>query len=141
MYKIDEKSFIIICEGKAEAFKILLELAGYTKKDFCEYMEIKEDDINDDIVPQWAINYLKDLINADLIHLGYIIKDNKILGLMGDYNEVDTKIKTLTNESQITGTQPIVIKSSIVTEDGAFKIKYLTNAEKILKDFISNQIK
>lgn len=137
MYKINEKSFTISCESKTEAFKILLELAGYTKESFCNYMGVQEQDLEE--VPVWAENYLKDLINADIVHLGYIMKDNKVAGIMGGYNELTKTIEQLTGKSELTGTQPLTIKDSIVTEDGAIKIKYFVNAENILNNFILSQ--
>lgn len=137
MYKINEKSFTVSCENKEEAFKILLELAGYTKASFCNYMGVQEQDL--EVVPVWAENYLKDLINANLVHLGYIMKDNKVAGIKGGFDEIESTIKQLTGESLISGTQPLTIKDSIVTEIGTIQIKYFANAENILNNFILTQ--
>lgn len=134
MYKIDEKSFTIVCETKEEAFIILLQLTGYTKESFSSYMAVQVEDLEE--VPQWALNYLVDLINAELIHLGYIMKDNKVAGIMGEYNEIEKSIENLLNEGNTEGSQPLKINKSIITEDGSIKIKFLVNAENILKDFL-----
>jgi len=135
MHKIDEKSFTVIANTSKQAFDILLRLSNYDKASFSTYMGVDIETLEEP--PQWAFKYLQDLINADLIHLGYIMKDTKTAGIMFDYNETQKTITQLVGQSQLTGNQPVTIKSSIITEDGSIKAKYLVYAEEILLDFIS----
>jgi len=143
-FKIKTKSFIITTETDKEALTILLRLLGLDIGSFGLYMGVSEEDIiltDDDgvqTVALWAINYLKDLINAELIHLGYQAKDIKAQGLFVDYDEIVFSVTQAITDGAVTGSQPITInKDAIITEAGAIKAKFLVNAQYILEDFLA----
>ena len=142
-YKISTKSFTITAQTDKEALDILLKLLGHDIASFSSYMGATEQEViitdNDgnETVAIWAINYLKDLLNAELVHLGYTTKDLKAQGIFGGYNDAEFSIKQTRAAGSITESQPLVINtSSIITEAGTIKIKYLANAEAILQDFL-----
>ncbi len=137
MYKIKKESFNIVTDTEKEAFNILLKIAGYTKKSFSEYMGIEVLEI--DKPPKWAINYLVDVIDANLVHLGYVMKDTKITGLLGIYDGLVEDITKSLNKSELTKNQPITINKDIIREDGAIKAYFIVNIEYILKEFIKNK--
>ena len=143
-FKIKTKSFIITTETDKEALTILLRLLGLDIGSFGLYMGVSEEDIiltDDDgvqTVALWAINYLKDLINAELIHLGYQATDIKAQGLFVDYDEIVFSVTQAITDGAVTGSQPITInKDAIITEAGAIKAKFLVNAQYILEDFLA----
>jgi hypothetical protein len=136
MHKIDTPSFQIVAETKQEAFNILLKVTGYDVGSFSKYMGIDLQILED--APQWAINYLKDIVNAELKHLGYFIKDTKTTGLKSAYDVADSIVNDLINNGTIT-MQPFKIKSSIVSEDaGNVEIRYLINAQDILSKIVAD---
>lgn len=134
MADIKKDSFRVLTDTDAGAFDILLKLTGHTKASFGKYMDIDVTILDEP--PKWAYNYLQDIIEVNLIHLGYIMKDTKVSGLMGVYNSLVDKINVEVNAGTLTGNQPITINSSIITEDGPIKASFLVNAENILKDFL-----
>ena len=143
-YKISTKSFTITAQTDKEALTILLKLLGQDIASFSSYMGVTEqeviipDDDGNETVAIWAINYLKDLLNAELVHLGYTTKDLKAQGIFGGYNDIEFSIKQARDAGAITESQPLVINTdAIITEAGTIKIKYLANAEAILQDFLS----
>ena len=143
-YKISTKSFTITAQTDKEALTILLKLLGQDIASFSSYMGVTEqeviipDDDGNETVAIWAINYLKDLLNAELVHLGYTAKDLKAQGIFGGYNDIEFSIKQARDAGAITESQPLVINTdAIITEAGTIKIKYLANAEAILQDFLS----
>ena len=135
MADIKKSSFKVLTDTDADAFDILLKLTGHTKASFSTYMDINVTELAEP--PKWALNYLQDIIEANLIHLGYIMKDTKVAGLMGTYNILVDAINTEINAGTLTGNQPITINKSIITEDGPIKASFIVNAENILKDFLS----
>ncbi len=144
-YKISTKSFTITAQTDKEALDILLKLLGHDIASFSSYMGATEqeviitDDDGNETVAIWAINYLKDLLNAELVHLGYTTKDLKAQGIFGGYSDIEFSIKQARDAGTITESQPLVINtSSIITEAGTIKIKYLANAEQILENFLSS---
>ena len=142
-FKINTTSFNITTETDIEALTILLRLLGLDIASFGLYMGVSEQDIilTDDegvkTVALWAINYLKDIINAELIHLGYQAKDIKAQGLFVEYDEIVYSVNEAITSGAITESQPLNInKDAILTEAGAIKAKYLVNAQNILQDFL-----
>ena len=142
-HSIKTKSFTIKTETEKEALTILLKLTGRNIASLSSYMGVSEEDIilvDDDgveTVALWAINYLKDLADVELVHLGYVIKDLKALGLFVDYDEIAYSVTKAIAEETVIGSQPITInKDIIVTEAGSIKAKYLVNAQSILQDFL-----
>ena len=142
--QIKAKSFNITTETEKEALTILLRMFSLNIASFCLYMEVSEEDIiltDDDgveTVALWAINYLKDIINAELIPLGYQIKDIKAQGLFVDYDEIVYSVNEAITSGAITESQPLSInKDAILTEAGAIKAKFLVNAQSVLEDFLT----
>jgi len=142
-YKIKMKSFTVTTETDKEALTILLSVLGLNMSSFGSYMGMSDEDIiltnNDGIqtVAIWAINYLKDLLNIELIHLGYQAKDIKAQGLFADYDNIVTRITEMLTNGTSVGSQPITInKDAILTEAGAINAKYLVRSVDVLNDFI-----
>jgi len=143
-FKIKTKSFNITTETDIEALTILLRLLGLDIASFGSYMGVSEQDIiitDDDgvkTVALWAINYLKDLINAELIHLGYQTKDIKAQGLFVEYDEIVFSVNEAITSGAITESQPLSINTKdIITEAGSIKAKFIVNAQSVLEDFLS----
>jgi len=143
-YYIKTKSFEITTETQKEALDILLKLTGQNIASFGSYMGVSEQDIitaDDDgfeIVATWAINYLKDLVNAELIHLGYQAKDIKAQGLFVEYDDIVYSVTEAVTNQTVKGSQPLTINTdAIITEAGAIKAKYLVNAKSVLEDFLT----
>jgi len=131
MLKTETSSYILRTKDEKERLELLLRLNNFSKESFCIYMGIEADILND--IPQWAVNYLKDMLDANLSHLGYVIKDTKTDGML-------KPIKTLVNNfsQDITTNQdnyiPIEIKEDIVSEQGDIKVSYIANIEAILRE-------
>ena len=143
-YKISTKSFTITAQTDKEALDILLKLLGHDIASFSSYMGATEqeviitDDDGNETVAIWAINYLKDIINAELIHLGYQVKDIKAQGLFVEYDEIVSSVNKALTSGAITGSQTLSInKDAIITEAGAIKAKFLVHAQSILEDFLT----
>ena len=143
-YKISTKSFTITAQTDKEALDILLKLLGHDIASFSSYMGATEqeviitDDDGNETVAIWAINYLKDIINAELIHLGYQAKDIKAQGLFVEYDEIVSSVNKALTSGAITESQPLSInKDAIITEAGAIKAKFLVHAQSILEDFLT----
>jgi len=143
-YKVTMHSFTVVTDTEEELLLILLKFAGMSLDSFADYMKVKKEDLIKKekdapaAVPRWAINYLKDLLNAELIHLGYTAKDLKAQGIFGGYSDLEAAINKAKSNDAVSGTQPLVINvSSILTEAGTIKIKLLANAEDILQDYIN----
>jgi len=134
MYKIDLLTFRIITATKKEAFNILLEMLDHSESSFASYMDIDIETLEEP--PQWALNYLADVLNIELEHLGYQIKDLKATGLKVPYDNAQDKLQELIEKGIVDIDLPIEIKSSIITEAGAIKSRLLINAENILKRFL-----
>jgi len=143
-FKIITTGFNITTETDKEALTILLKLIGQDIASFSSYMGVSVEEViltDDDgvqTVALWAINYLKDLINAELIHLGYVTKDIKAQGLFVDYDNIVFSVNEAITSGAITGSQPLTInKDAIITEAGAIKAKFIVNAQYILEDFLA----
>jgi hypothetical protein len=145
-YKINTESFTIAVETDQEALSILLKLLGLNMGSFCSYIGVEEQEVlvkNEEeveVVAKWAIVYLRDMLNAELVHLGYVTKDLKAQGIFGGYSNLEAEINKERASGGLSGTQPIVINTKdIITEAGAIKIRYIANAENLLQDFLNNK--
>ena len=135
MYKIKTDSFTLTADTKKDAFNLLLKLSGLKISDLSKYMEVSIEELQN--APQWAINYLKDIINAELVHLGYVIKDTKTAGLLYELNRLQKEAQKAITKGTIQGNQPVELNDDIVSESGYIKAGYITRMEDILKDFIN----
>ncbi len=143
-YKISTTGFNITTETDKEALTIMLKLLGLNIASFGSYMGVSDEDIiivdseGVETVALWAINYLKDIINAELIHLGYQAKDIKAQGLFVEYDEIVFSVNEAITSGAIKESQPLSInKDAILTEAGAIKAKFLVNAQSVLEDFLT----
>ena len=142
-YKISTQSFTITAQTDKEALDILLKLLGHDIASFSSYMGVTEQEVvitddGNERVAIWAIKYLKDIINAELIHLGYQAKDIKAQGLFVEYDEIIYSVNEAITSGAITESQPLSInKDAILTEAGAIKAKFLVNAQSVLEDFLT----
>ena len=135
MYKIKTDSFTLTADTKKDAFNLLLKLSGLKISDLSKYIEVSIEELQN--APQWAINYLKDIINAELVHLGYVIKDTKTAGLLYELNRLQKEAQKAITKGTIQGNQPVELNDDIVSESGYIKAGYITRMEDILKDFIN----
>lgn len=135
-YKVQADSFEITSDTKEQALTLLLTLAGLDIDSFSSYMGKTIEEVQE--APQWAENYLKDVIDLNFVHLGYIMKDTKTAGLMGDYNSMEKFVQEHITNGTVTGSQPVKVNANIITEDGSIKASYLVHATDILKDFIAS---
>jgi len=135
MYKIKTDSFTLTADTKRDAFALLLKLSGLKISDLSKYMEVSTEELQN--APQWAINYLKDIINAELIHLGYVIKDTKTTGLLYELKRLQKEAQKAITNGTTQGNQPVELNDDIVSESGYIKAGYITRMEDILKDFIN----
>ncbi len=129
--------FTINCETNEEGFEILLKMSGYTAASFAKYMQVEEKIIKE--TPIWAFKYLEDLLDAELAHLGYVMKDAKVSGIVGTLRNLEKKIKENRAGGTLEGDLPIIIPDTIITESGPIKIHYIARAEQLLENFITNQ--
>jgi hypothetical protein len=137
-FKIDTKSFTLTTETKEEALMLLLKLLGRDIDSFSLYMGVSVEDVKK--APQWAINYLKDILEIEFVHLGYVTKDLKAFGLFFEYKNVANDVNNALTASALTGSRPVVIKTmDIITEECAIKANYIANAVNILNDFLATK--
>ena len=132
MITIERKAFTANADNEVNLLNLLIDIAGFKdRSSFASYMGVDTAILAEN--PLWAKNYLSDIINADLTHLGYVMKDTKQSGMLGEYREA---VKSLTEVSVVGDTiqTPIVINESIVTEEGTLKISILTNATRSIKN-------
>ena len=136
METLTKRSFTINAESKEELLDRLLELNNYNRAKFASYMGIEADILAD--APKWAINYLSDLLEANLIHLGYVAKDAKHEGAFGEYDEAVAELDKLENERQDTQPPIIIDKEYIISPVRTLKVSILTNSMKMIRDYIEN---
>jgi len=132
-HKIKMTCLEITTETKQQSFDILLRLSGFNLASFSSYMCKPIEEVQE--APQWAENYLKDIIDLDIQHLSYIIKDIKAQGLMMDYENAVLAVKEHILNNTDVGSQPLIIKLS---EDANIKASYIVHATEVLMDFITN---
>jgi hypothetical protein len=128
-----KQSFTANSETEETLINILLSIAGFTRASFIAYMDTTAEIMATN--PTWAKKYLEDVIDANLTHLGYVMKDTKTSGIMGEYKEQFGIFETL--QQEVDGIQnPIMINEDvIVREDGTLKVSYIANAERVLRAF------
>jgi len=136
METLRKQSFIVNAESKEELLDRLLELNNFNRSKFASYMGVEADILDDS--PQWAINYLSDLLDANLIHLGYVAKDAKHEGAFGEYDEAIKELEELQNERQDTQ-QPIIIdKEYIISPVRTLKVSILANSTKMIVNYMES---
>ena len=130
MIEISRDAFSMQTETEEELTNNLLTVAGYTLDTYMAQMNITADILASNHT--WVQNHLADLINANLTHLGYVMKDTKTQGMMGEYNDAMAKVEQKAMESESL-TPAITITDEIIAEDGTINISYLSNATNLLK--------
>ena len=130
MNEITRNSLSINAESQSELLEILLRLNNHTPASYCSDMGITEEVLESN--QPWAINALADLLDANLIHLGYVAKDAKHEGVFGEYDDAVKYFKEL--QSQIDDLQqPIIInKEYILSSVRTIKVSILSNAMQLI---------
>jgi len=136
METVNKRSFTVNAESKEELIDRLLELNNYDRAKFASYMGIEADILYD--APKWVINHLSDLLEANLIHLGYVAKDAKHEGAFGEYDEAVKELEELQNERQDIQPPVIINKDYIISPVRTLKVSILSNSMKLIQDYISN---
>lgn len=136
MAQIIRPSFTLNAADEQELLQRLLYLNNHTLESFAAYMGVEAPVLDES--PTWAINYLSDLYDANLDRLGYIMKDTKHEGMLGEYKSQEKIFKEI-NLTEPMGDQPITINESIIAT-GTYKISLLSNAEKLLRDTINHRM-
>ena len=133
MFQVNTESFTLNAKDEADAIDMLLKLNGFTRAKFAKKLNI--DGAVLDEFPKLFINYLTDLANANLIHLGYVMKDTKTDGMIEPINQINKQIEKIKSDKAITAQIPIILNKDIVSEQGAIKVAYIANIERLLEDF------
>ncbi len=136
MYQVTTESFTINAKDQVEAFNILLKLNNLTTSKFTLKMGVDASTLKK--APQWAITYLKDLADINLIHLGYVMKDTKTDGMLEITKRLEQEINKIKTDKSITAQNPIILNKDIVSEQGAIKVAYIANIERLLESFKSS---
>jgi hypothetical protein len=119
MITISTSSFTVTGANEYECMVIMIECLCMAVDDFAEYMGVNSEEL--DKAPKWALNYLKDIIDVNLVRLGYVMEDSKQKGIMGEYNESSSK---LINNGD---TRKIVInKEYILNKENTLKVSLIT---------------
>jgi len=127
---ISTNSFSAQAETEEDLIKILLEMGGYKHAgELATYIGVSATVL--DNYPNITLTYLGDIIDANLTHLGYVMKDTKQEGMLGEYRDQVEIHKEL--NAQDSRPQPIIINDGIITEAGTLKISYIANAERIMR--------
>ncbi len=133
MLIIERDSFTLNATDNKDALKNLLLINNTTKPKFAKKVGVDVSELNE--APDWAINYLADLANLNLIHLGYVMKDTKTDGMLEPINQINKQIEKIKLDKAITALNPIILNKDIVSEQGAIKVAYIANIERLLEDF------
>jgi len=130
MNEITRNSLSINAESQSELLDILLKLNNYTPASYCSDMGTTEEMLVSNQV--WAINALADLLNSNLIHLGYVAKDAKHEGVFGEYDDAVKDFKEI--QSQLDDLQqPVIInKEYILSSVRTIKVSILINAMQLI---------
>jgi len=136
--QIKTTAYTINASSPTEALNILLELNSFTIDSFAKYMQVDASTLKTDAPPKWAINYLKDQLETNLIHLGYIFKDTKTDGILKPIEDLEKELSEIKLNNAIDTQIPASINKDIVTEQGAIKVAYIANFERLLRDFKEN---
>ena len=119
MITINTSSFAITGANEYECMVMMIECLCMSIEEFSEYMGVEPKEL--DTAPKWALNYLKDIIDVNLIRLGYVMEDSKQRGIMGEYDESSSK---LINNGD---TRKIVInKEYILNKENTLKVSLIT---------------
>jgi hypothetical protein len=123
--QIEKTSFIANTNTDAEMLDLLIKVSGHkSREQFASYMGVEASNLDDN--PSWAYKYLEDTIDADLRHLGYVMKDTKQEGMLGEYKDAKEILREASVDNLMQ--QPFEIKEKdIITEAGTIKISLLTN--------------
>ena len=135
MVQAKRRSFTINATDNAQLLDRLLQVNGHTRDSFASYMAVEGSEL--DTAPQWAINYLSDLLHAELIHLGYVAKDAKHEGVFGEYDEAADAYKELQNQRGDLQQPVIIDRTYIVSPVRTLKISILANATRMTNDYLS----
>jgi len=126
-YVIEAKSFKIEAKTKEDAFDILLKFTNRDKKELS--LCIHSDNIMTMIV------YLRDIADAELIALGYFLKDTELRktdGLFGKY--IGLYNLALKKVSSMDFIIPLIINIDLIKSEDAkhINIRYIITSEDIL---------
>ena len=135
METISRESFSMQAETSEQLTANMLKVAGYTEDTYISQMGITADSLALNHI--WVQNHLADVIHANFVHLGYIMKDTKTSGMLGEFNTVSAELEKAQIDSD-TSYPPITIQGSIVAEDGTIHISYLSNSTQLLKDTLAS---
>lgn len=129
--QILKPSFSANTDTDEEMLDLLIEVSGHiTREQFASYMGVESSILDSN--PSWAYKYLSDTIDADLLHLGYVMKDTKYEGMLGEYREAEELLKKASVDSLVQ--QPFEINEGyIITEAGTLKISLLNNITNAIK--------
>ncbi|HIP15122.1 MAG TPA: hypothetical protein EYG74_06510 [Sulfurimonas autotrophica] len=132
MNKVATDTFSINAESQDDLLQILLKLNNHTVATYCLDMGIDEDTLSGN--QEWAIKSLSTLLNAELIHLGYVAKDARHEGVFGEYDEAVEALKEAQSNTDDLQ-QPIIInKEHILSSVRTIKISILVNAMRLIKE-------
>lgn len=126
-------SFIANAENEEELINVLLAVAGFTRESFTLYMDTTAEIMAQN--PLWVKKYLEDTINANLVHIGYVIKDTRQEGMLGEYREA---VKELSEKSLIGEAiqNPFIINDEIINETGTIRISIPANATRLIQNIL-----
>jgi len=132
---IYKKSFSANTSTNEEMLNLLLEASDFIDiNSFTSYMGVEPTELA--TAPTWAINYLSDILDANLTHLGYVMKDTKTDGMLGEYKEALLQLEEQNTELEPATTYITIKHEDIVTEQGTLKISTIANITNIIKKLI-----
>jgi hypothetical protein len=134
--QVERKSFTVNAEDTEELFSRLLGLMGFTRAKFASYMGVEVEELDDP--PKWAIIYLGDLLDAHLVHLGYVAKDAKHEGAFGEYREAMQELEEVQNERGDTQPPIIIQEGYILSPVRTLRVSLLTNSQNLIKNYIES---
>jgi len=124
-----------------ELLNMLLEIHGFTKKEFAEIMKISLDTVKswvrDDVnVPIYALRYLIDTLELELKLIGYALKVKKMTSLTKKIRDSQENIINLRLENSEIPQTPLHFEiGNLVTDDVFVNLDILSNSKNILTDF------
>jgi len=131
MAQTTKRSFVANAPSEEELINVMLVVAGFTRESFTLYMNTTAEIMAQN--PLWVKKYLEDIIDANLVHIGYVIKDTRQEGIMGEYREAIKELKKKSLNSGTIQTPIIIDEDVIISEAGTIKVSILTNAMQIVK--------
>jgi hypothetical protein len=123
-----------------ELLNMLLEIYGFTKKEFAEKFELTEDAVNnwnrkDREVPEWVLIYLMDTLELELRLIGYVLKVKKMASLTKELRDVQDNITNLRLEKDIKQSPLHLNIGDLIVDDVFINLGILNNCKDILEDF------